>query len=118
MRKKIPTWYAADTNSGKRDTVIAPFFDIPIETLTSTARIAALSKAVVVPTYFYRRDDNKGYNIVLGAPLENFPTKDAIADAHRVNQALEIGIRKMPEQYFWQYRRFKLPSHLADPYRL
>jgi KDO2-lipid IV(A) lauroyltransferase len=30
-----------------------------------------------------------------------------VEDARRMNEAIEQGIREMPEQYFWVHRRFK-----------
>jgi KDO2-lipid IV(A) lauroyltransferase len=49
----------------------------------------------------------RGYEVIFQAPLENFPTQDAVADTTRMNQIIENAVREMPEQYFWSHRRFK-----------
>jgi KDO2-lipid IV(A) lauroyltransferase len=32
-----------------------------------------------------------------------------------INQAMEATIRRMPEQYFWGYNRYKTPPGVATP---
>jgi KDO2-lipid IV(A) lauroyltransferase len=49
-----------------------------------------------------------GYKLVLGKPLERFPTGDEIADAARVNQLIESAVRLAPEQYLWVHKRFRI----------
>jgi|SRR5688572_8528025 len=107
LNEKSAVWYAYDVDAGEKRSVFAPFFGIPTASLTSVSRLVELSGAVVIPISFYRRDDGTGYEIMLSAPLENFPGKDLIEDATRLNQTLEMGIRQKPEQYIWQYKRFK-----------
>lgn len=100
-------WYAYDIDAGEKHSVFAPFFGVPTATLTTVSRIARLSGAAIIPMNYYRRDDELGYDIILSPPLENFPTNDLLADATRLNAILEITIRQKPEQYIWQYKRFK-----------
>ncbi len=40
-------------------------------------------------------------------PIENIPSGDLTKDATRLNASIEEGIRARPEQYIWQYKRFK-----------
>ncbi len=114
MRKIIHTlkqgktcWYAPDQDFGRQGTVFAPFMGVPAASLTITARLAQLSGAIVLPFFSRRLPGNQGYVISLQAPLDNFPTGDDLADASRVNQIIEEGIRWAPEQYLWVHRRFK-----------
>jgi KDO2-lipid IV(A) lauroyltransferase len=102
-------WYAYDVDGGKKRTVFAPLFGIQTASLTTVTRIVKLSGAMVIPISFYRRDDGKelGYDIFLSPPLENFPSGDLVEDATRLNATVEQGIRNKPEQYVWQYKRFK-----------
>lgn len=100
-------WYAPDQDFGPSYSVFAPFFGIEAASMTGTARIARMGKAVVMPLVHYRDPVNHSYEVVIGEPLENFPTGDEVADATRVNQLMEAAIRPHPEQYLWVHRRFK-----------
>ncbi len=107
LKNNMAIWYAYDIDGGTKHSVFAPFFGVPSASLTSASRIAHLTGAVVIPISFYRRDNNLGYDVMLSPPLENFPSDDPILDATRLNAILEEGIRNKPEQYVWQYKRFK-----------
>lgn len=107
LNKNIPVWYTPDVDAGLKNSIFVPFFGVQAATITTTARLAKLSGALVIPSFFYRRDDFSGYDLV-GEPIfENFPSDDLYKDTEKVNQVLEQGIRKKPEQYIWQYKRFK-----------
>lgn len=99
-------WYAPDQDYGTKHAVYAPFFGVPAATITATSRIARMSGAVVVPVAHYRLPGGQ-YRIEFGEALRDFPTRDDLADATKVNQTIEHYINKMPEQYLWVHRRFK-----------
>ncbi len=99
-------WYAPDQDYGTKHAVYAPFFGVPAATITATSRIARMSGAVVVPVAHYRLPGGL-YRIEFGEALSDFPTRDDLADATKVNQTIEHYINKMPEQYLWVHRRFK-----------
>ncbi len=107
LNKNIPIWYAYDVDGGKKRSVFAPFFGIPTASLTAVSRLVNLSGAAVVPIDFHRCDNEFRYQVNLYPELENFPSDDLHADATRLNAALEHSIRQKPEQYVWQYKRFK-----------
>lgn len=107
LSDNMAIWYAYDIDAGPKHSVFAPFFGIQTASLTSASRIAQLSGAAVIPIGFYRRDNDLGYDVVLSPALDNFPTNDPTADATRLNAILEQAIRYKPEQYVWQYKRFK-----------
>jgi KDO2-lipid IV(A) lauroyltransferase len=107
LENNVAIWYAYDIDAGEKRSVFAPFFNIPAASLTSVSRIIELSDAAVIPISFRRCADEMLYEIDLSPPLQNFPTDDLVADATRLNQTLEEAIRKSPEQYLWQYKRFK-----------
>lgn len=100
-------WYAPDQDFGMERSVFAPFFGIQAATLTTTARLARLSGAPLLPFYSQRLPDNEGYLLKILPPLENFPGGDDVADATCVNQVIEAGVCAAPEQYLWVHRRFK-----------
>lgn len=111
-------WYAPDQDFGPERSVFAPFFGVPTATLTTTARLAKLSGAPVVPYYSERLPGGEGFVIRVLPALTDFPSGDDVADAARTNQIIEQQARRVPEQYLWVHRRFKTrPQGDADPYR-
>lgn len=98
-------WYAPDQDYGIKHSVFAPFFGIQAATV-STARIAQLGKAAVLPFSHYRNDEGC-YRLVIGAELTDFPSGDEVADATRINKIIEDMVRTEPDQYLWVHRRFK-----------
>ncbi len=107
LNQGIPLWYSPDIDPSKRRGVFAPFFGVTAHSLKTTARLAQITNASVLMTSYFRRDDHKGYDITFYPPLEHFPTGDAVNDATRINMEVEKLVRHKPEQYLWQYRRFR-----------
>lgn len=107
LNNNMAVWYAYDVDAGEKHSVFAPFFGISTASLTAVTRIVNLSGAAVIPISFYRRDDNTGYDVILSPELDNFPGENLIEDATRLNATLEKAICYKPEQYIWQYKRFK-----------
>jgi len=106
LRQGNVVWYAPDQDYGMKHSVFAPFFGVQAATVTATAKVAQLGKAVVLPFAHYR-DAQGVYSLEIGAPLEAFPSGDERADAARINQLFEVAIRRQPDQYLWVHRRFK-----------
>jgi KDO2-lipid IV(A) lauroyltransferase len=110
-------WYAPDQDMRSKDTVFAPFFGIPAATLTATHHLARMSGARVIPFFHRRLPDGQGYALRLGAPLQDFPGPDAVADTARINACIEQMVRDAPEQYLWVHKRFKTrPGNEPAPY--
>lgn len=99
-----------DFGTSKR-TVFAPFFGVQTCTLTTVSRLAKLTGALVIPGTAQLDPRSGRYTFKLGAPLENFPSNDAQADAAALNQAMETLIRLAPAQYTWTFRWFKAQPH-------
>ncbi len=106
LAKNRVVWYAPDIDAGSKRSVFAPFFGVPASSLTATSRLAKVSGAPVVPCFYFRRADGSGYDIEVGAALDRFPS-DEWDDTVRINRLIEGAVRRVPEQYFWQHRRFK-----------
>ena len=106
LREGYATWYAPDQDF-TQGIVFAPFLGGVATTLISTAKIAKMTGASVVPFYPQRLDKGQGYKLVILPALENFPSGDQYQDAVKVNQTLEEMVRKNPEQYAWVHKRFK-----------
>lgn len=99
--------YTPDVDPGRKSAVFAPFFNIPAATVNTLTRFSKMTGAQVLFVSFYRREDGSGYDLNFKPPLANFPGGDILQDATIINQALEKIIRVKPEQYIWQYKRFK-----------
>ncbi len=104
LRGKMSLWYAPDQDF-REHSIFVPFFGKLCSTLTVTPWLAHRTKAIVVPTYYVRNKDLSGYKLISGEVIEF--TGDAYKDAEITNKLLEEAIRKYPEQYLWQHRRYK-----------
>jgi len=107
LKENNAIWYTADIDAGQVNSVFVPFFGIKAASITATPRYAKISGAAVIPSFFYRREDGKGYDIVFEPALTEFPSDNIEQDVTRINQVIEAAIRKQPDQYIWQYKRFK-----------
>ncbi len=107
LKMGLPVWYAPDQNYGRKHSIFVPFFGVPAATITSTARLARISGAPVVPFFQHRLPGTQGYSLTLLPALDDFPSADVEADTLRINQLIEAQIRRAPEQYLWAHRRFK-----------
>lgn len=94
-----------DMSFGLTQSLFVPFYGQTTATVPSLSRIAKLARARVVPMTSRMTPD--GYEVVLHAEWENYPTDDAKADTALMNQRLETLINEMPAQYFWVHKRFK-----------
>lgn len=118
LKANEPVWYAPDQSYRNKGAATVPFFGIPAATHTATSRLAKLTGAAVLPYFPERLPHHRGYRMVIGPALEDFPGDDPAADALRYNHLLEAQIRKIPEQYLWIHRRFKgLEPGYPDHYR-
>lgn len=106
LKKNNIVWYTADIDAGTKNGIFVPFFNVPAASLTITSRLARITGARVVPAFYYRREGG-GYDVHLGPILDHFPSDDLEHDTGRINQIIEAAIRQKPEQYLWQYKRFK-----------
>jgi Kdo2-lipid IVA lauroyltransferase/acyltransferase len=118
LRNNGSVCYLADLANKGSSSELIPFFGVPAVTTTTVSKLAKITGATVL-TYFFRRlPGEEGYVANIGAPLNDFPTDDVIADTSRLVKNLEDYILLAPEQYMWTYRRFKgRPGHYPDIYR-
>jgi Kdo2-lipid IVA lauroyltransferase/acyltransferase len=112
LRAGHAIWYAPDQGKRTQQSEILPFFGVPAITNTATGKLAAMTRAPVVP-YFARREADGSYTLTILPALADFPTADANADAVRINRLIEEHVRLAPAQYLWVHRRFKArgPDH-------
>ena len=107
LRSGEIVWYAPDQSQGRKNSVFAPFFGIPANTLTATTRLVKLTGAAVLPFLIQRLPDARGYALEIQPALDKFPGENDVADAARFNALIESQVRANPEQYLWIHRRFK-----------
>jgi lauroyl/myristoyl acyltransferase len=117
LREGLAFYYLPDEDFGPKESLFAPFFGVPTATLPTLGRLAAMADAAVVPCFARVLPRARGYEVVLKPALAAFPSGDAQADATAMNRAIEDGIRQMPEQYLWTFKRFKTrPPGAPSPY--
>lgn len=86
----------------------AAFFGRPAYTMTLPARLARLTGAQVLMAHGERLPHAAGWTV----RYERLPQA---ASPLVINQAMEATIRRMPEQYFWGYNRYKAPAGVVPP---
>lgn len=99
--------YTPDQDYGREASVFAPFFGISASTVTGTSRFLRQTGATLCLAYYFRNNERGSYTLQFFPPLENFPAENEVVNATRINSMIESTIRKYPEQYIWQHRRFK-----------
>jgi len=122
-------WYSPDQDYGLKQGVMAPFFGVPAATITASRRMAKLGSKThppaVMALHTYRqtpdnlpRGKRPHYHLTITPELDNYPSRDEVADATRVNEVLEGLIRIDPTQWMWFHRRFKHgPNGRTDIYK-
>ena len=115
IKEGIPFYFLPDMDLGARDAVFAPFFGIPAATVTSVARLAKATGAVVIP--IVTQMTSAGYIARIMPAWLDYPLDDNDAAARYMNAFIETQVATMPEQYLWSHRRFKTrPSGQASFY--
>ncbi len=109
-------WFPADQDYGPKHSTFVPFFGINAATVTTTAKLAILTKAPIFILGHHRINTDFRYQISVKPVFETIPDNPDLI-ARKVNTAIETEIRKYPEQYMWVHRRFKTrPTGEPSPY--
>lgn len=90
------------------DGVWVPFFGRAAYTMTLPQRLARLTGAAVLMACGERLPAGAGWRVRFES-LDGEPTPEV------VNRAMEGMIRRLPDQYFWGYNRYKGPPQTAQP---
>jgi lauroyl/myristoyl acyltransferase len=110
-------FFLPDEDHGSKHSVFAPFCGVPKATLTTPARLAKLGKAVALPVMAFFNSQHGDYDIVIGAALANYPSKDETQDAATLNMALQTLLQHHPAQYMWVLKLFRTrPTDAAVVY--
>ncbi|QKQ24087.1 lysophospholipid acyltransferase family protein [Candidatus Ruthia endofausta] len=96
-----------DQDPGEVGSVLAPFFSQNVHTMTLLVRLARKNDAQVVMAWTKRLPDAKGYELNL-KPVKVLSSANTLEDdALLMNKVIEDLITTQPEQYLWNYKRFK-----------
>ncbi len=95
---------------------LAPFFGIPTWTGTLTCKLAQKSNAVVIFGFAKRLHRGQGFEIILTPAADGIYDQNPEDAVAAMNLGIEQCIANCPEQYTWQYKRFK-GSIEPNPYR-
>lgn len=89
--------------------VFVDFFGRPACTNNSFAKLVLKTKSPVVPVFIMKKNEKYIMQFLPQIPLQ--VTKDPIKDIENNTQnyvkAIELMVRKCPEQYFWVHNRWK-----------
>lgn len=107
LKNKHVLWYAPDIEVRNKNSAYVDFMGVPASTTLAISKVARITKAIVLPVAHYRVNDKPEYCVKVFPPLEPFPTKDAVGDTRRVNEAIEKILAPHPERYWWSIKRFK-----------
>ena len=95
-----------DQEPGKKSGVFAPFFGRPALTGKLIGELANNTSAYLLCCYAKRLDDGN-YAVVLKPAQEGIRNTDEVAAATALNLSIEECINDCPEQYQWNYKRFR-----------
>jgi len=101
-----PFSYAPDQDAMRKG-VFVPFFNTLASTTPALSKFIQTTKAVVIPCRNRMLPWGRGYEVMLGAPIQDLNSGDEEADAAAMNLAIEDMVRACPEQYLWVHKRFK-----------
>lgn len=118
MREGLPFFMLPDMDFGEKDAEFVPFFGIPAATLTAPARIAAATRAKVIPVVATFLPNYRGWKVTFYPPWEDYPGNDIIAATRRMNAFIEERVLEAPAEYFWAHKRFKTrPPGMESVYK-
>jgi len=108
-----------DQSPGKKKAnVFAPFFNIEVRTMTLVNKLIQKTDAKVVTTYAERLPDGRGFRIVVTEAMPENGDPDPVIGATAMNKSVEKVVRMSPEQYQWEYKRFRHRSDgMPSPYK-
>ncbi|MDU6409550.1 MAG: kdo(2)-lipid IV(A) palmitoleoyltransferase [Yersiniaceae bacterium] len=108
LKRGEAVWFAPDQDYGPRGSVFAPLFAVDQAATTSgTFMLARLAKPALVPVVLVRREDGRGYELLIQPALQDYPLDDELSAAAYMNRIVEREIMRAPDQYMWLHRRFK-----------
>ncbi len=94
-----------------------PFFGHNVRTMTLASKLVARSGAASFTAYAERLKDGQGFRIIVRPAEPGLASEDPIAAVTALNRSVELCVRETPEQYQWEYKRFRhLTPGEVNPY--
>ncbi len=96
----------------------APFFGIDVLTMKLVSRLVQKTGARAVVTYCERLPGARGFRLVADDVDPGLYDPDTDTSVAALNASVESVVRRIPQQYQWEYKRFrKQPPGRPNPYR-
>jgi len=86
----------------------APFFSQPANTMTLMAKFANKTNSNVLFCYARRLPKGAGWQVHYLPPAEGIDSTDKTNAARALNKSVERCVLECPEQYMWNYKRFRI----------
>ncbi|SET36984.1 MULTISPECIES: lysophospholipid acyltransferase family protein [Marinobacter] len=103
-----------DKNSGY---AYGPFFGHNVRTMTLASKLIARSGAASFTTFAERLKDGRGFRMVIRPTEPGIDSADPVEAVTALNLSVEKCVREIPEQYQWEYKRFRhLTPGEINPY--
>lgn len=87
--------------------IYAPFFDVPANTIKLVSRLIQKTGCEVVSLCAMRLPDGEGFDMVFRKADPEIYSEDLETSVAALNRCVEDCVRDRPEQYQWEYKRFK-----------
>jgi Kdo2-lipid IVA lauroyltransferase/acyltransferase len=116
----VVTGILPDQVPDKRSGEIVPFFGRPAWTGTLACKLLQQSGARAFMVFAKRLPGTEGYELIIRDPDAAIYDPDLATAMAAMNRSIEALIREAPEQYIWNYKRFrrkKMQDLPKNPYR-
>jgi len=122
IRKLIDSLYrnniiaiACDQVPAIKSGIHSNFFGVQALTMTLVVRLALKTKSPCHSVSCIRKKNGKGFQICFSEAIKELNILDVQEGVNHMNRQLEKCIIRAPEQYAWEYKRFKR-SLFENPY--
>jgi len=106
---------ASDQVPKKSNGIISNFFGVSALTVSLISTLSKKTKSPCHSVVCLRRSGGQGFRIIFSEKINQLNDLDVQDGVNLMNRELEKCIMKAPEQYAWEYKRFK-HSTFKSPY--
>ena len=106
---------ASDQVPKKSNGIISSFFGVSALTVSLISTLSKKTKSPCHSVVCLRRSGGQGFRIIFSEKINQLNDLDVQDGVNLMNRELEKCIMKAPEQYAWEYKRFK-HSTFESPY--
>lgn len=96
-----------DQEPPRKAGVFAPFFSVPALSMQLTAKLLKKTGARAIFGFARRLPLGKGFEIIFLPADEAIYSQDVQTSVTGLNRSIESCVEQAPEQYQWEYKRFK-----------